>query len=146
PRAPRRGDADSRRGVVVNSLLAAAGNLADAPARAKSFLSPAMAATFKPQPIVRVIHPVEQPLNNPGSDEVSIRGRVVGTLDDNGVLQPSADPTIIKYGFRGEEIDGQRGLFLAEAPSSLLLTDEALDRYYDLRTIYFWNTERTVLV
>jgi hypothetical protein len=147
PTLPRREDADSRSSLVQNYLSAAAGSLADAPARVKSFLTPAMAASFKPQPIVRVIHLVEQrPLNNPGSDEVSVKGWVVGTLDDNGILQPSADPTVTEYLFRVEEIDGQRGLFLAKAPPLLLLTDEALESYYDLRTIYFWNTERTVLV
>ena len=87
PTIPRREDAVSPSSLVQNYLLAAAGSPVDAPARVKGFLSPAMAAGFKPQLTVRVIHPVERPLNNPGSNEVSIRGRLVGTLDDNGVLQ-----------------------------------------------------------
>ena len=48
---------------------------------------------------------------------------------------------------------GKSGLFVTSAPPVLLLRDTALGAspgtapiYYDQRTIYFWNTERTALV
>jgi lipoprotein LpqB-like beta-propeller protein/sporulation and spore germination protein len=147
PTLPSREDATTPSRLVLDYLEAAAGNPVDAAARVKGFLSPATATAFKPQPnVVRVIHPVEDPLNNPGSNEVSFKAWQVGTLSDNGILSPSTDSGIAQYNFRVEEIEGQRGLFVAKAPAMLLLTDDALARYYELRTIYFWDTEHTVLV
>ena len=146
PSLPRREDAANPNRLVLNYLEAAAGSPVDALARVKGFLSPAAARGFKPQPGVRVIHPVEDPLNNPGSDVVTFRAWQVGTLGDNGILTPSTDRVATKYEFRVEELDGQRGLFLAKAPAMLLLSDNALASYYDLRTIYFWNTDHTTLV
>jgi hypothetical protein len=146
PSLPQREDAASPIQLVKNYLEAAAGSPTDAVARVKGFLSPPTAADFKPQTNVRVIHPVEDPLNNPGSAEVSFKARQVGTLGDNGILEPNIDPGLTDYKFRVEEIKDQRGLFLATAPNMLLLSDEALKTYYELRPIYFWNTEHTVLV
>ena len=146
PSLPRREDATTPSRLVLDYLEMAAGSPVDAAARVKGFLSPATAKSFKPQPNVRVIHPIEDPLNNPGSDEVSFKAWQVGTLSGNGILTPSTDLGVATYDFRVEEIEGQRGLFLAKAPAMFLLTDDALARYYDLRTIYFWDTEHTVLV
>ena len=146
PSLPHREDTDKPSQLVLNYLEAAAGSPIDALARVKGFLSPAAAAAFKPQPNLRIIHLVEQPLNNPGSDEVSFKARVVGTLGDNGILDPATDPGVTEYKFLVGTVPGERGLFLAKAPAMLLLTDAALGNYYDLRTIYFWNTEHTVLV
>jgi two-component system sensor histidine kinase MtrB len=87
PSVPHREDADGPSSLVQNYLLAAAGSLVDAPARVKASYPRPWPGRFKPQPAVRVIHPIERPLNNPGSDEVSIKGWVLGTLDANGVLQ-----------------------------------------------------------
>jgi hypothetical protein len=146
PSRPRREDAATPSRLVLNYLEVAAGSPVDAPARVKGFLSPPAARGFKPHPGVRVVHPIEDPLNNPGSDEVSFRARQVGTLDDNGILTPSTDSAVTRYQFRVEELVGQRGLFLAKVPAMLLLTDDALASYYELRTIYFWNTDHTTLV
>ena len=90
-----------------------------------------------------MIHRIEDPLNNPGSDKVSFRAWQVGTLGDNGILEPvDRSPAVKRYEFRVEEIEGQRGLFLAKAPAMLLLTDDALDGLStSCRTIYFWNTD-----
>ena len=87
PELPHREDASSPIQLVLNYLEAAAGSPVDALTRVKGFLSPVTARGFKPQPndTLRVIHRVEDPLNNPGSDEVSFRARQVGTLSDNVV-------------------------------------------------------------
>ena len=147
PALPRREDTDKPSQLVLNYLKATAGDPDDALVRVKGFLSPAAAAMFKPQqPEVQVIHLVEQPLNNPGSGEVSFKAREVGTLGNNGILDPSTDPTPTEYKFLIAAVAGQAGLFVAKAPPILLLSDDALGSYYDLRTIYFWNTERTALV
>lgn len=147
PAVPRREDTEKPSQLVLNYLKAAAGDPDDALARVKGFLSPAAAATFKsPQTDVRVIHLVEQPLNNPGSAEVSFRAWQVGTLGDNGILDPSPESNVVKYRFEINAIAGHTGLFVTKAWPMLLLSDDALGSYYDLRTIYFWNSEHTALV
>jgi Lipoprotein LpqB beta-propeller domain/Sporulation and spore germination len=146
PALPRREDTDKPSQLVLNYLKAAAGDPDDALVRVKGFLTPAAATMFKQQTGVRVIQLVEQPLNNPGSGEVSFKARQVGTLGNNGILEPSTDPTIFDYKFVIAALSGQAGLFVAKAPPMLLLSDDALGSYYDLRTIYFWNTDDTALV
>jgi len=147
PALPRREDTEKPSQLVLNYLKAAAGDPDDALGRVKAFLSPAAAGEFKPQkPEVRVIHLVEQPLNNPGSSEVSFKAWQVGTLGNNGILDPSTDATVVQYKFLINALPGHTGLFVTKAPPMLLLSDDALGDYYDLRTIYFWNTEHTALV
>jgi hypothetical protein len=146
PPMPKRLDSDKPSQLVLNYLRAAAGDRDDAPARVKQFLSPAAAATFHPSADVRVVDLVDPPLNNPGSDEVSFTAVQVGMLLDNGVFAPSTDTTVSEYKFRVDTVEGQPGEFVAKAPPMLLLSKDALASYYDLRTIYFWNTEHTGLV
>jgi Lipoprotein LpqB beta-propeller domain/Sporulation and spore germination len=147
PALPRREDTEKPSQLVLNYLKAAAGDSDDALGRVKAFLSPAAAGLLKPnQTDVRVIHLVEQPLNNPGSDEVSFKAWQVGTLGNNGILDPSTDATVMEYKFLINALPGHTGLFVTKAPPMLLLSDDALGGYYDLRTIYFWNTEHTALV
>jgi hypothetical protein len=143
---PKRQDSDKPSELVLNYLRAAAGDQDDELARAKQFLSPAAAAAFKPPPDVRVVDVIGDPLNNPGSDEVSFSARQVGTLGDNGILDPSTDQSVTEYKFRVGTVTGQPGKFLAKVPGMLLLSDDALASHYELRTIYFWNTEHTGLV
>jgi hypothetical protein len=146
PPVPKREDTDKPSELVLNYLRAAAGDADGAPARVKQFLSPAAATTFKPTTDVRVVDIIGDPLNNPGSDEVSFSARQVGTLDSNGGLAPSTDPTVGEYKFQVGTVAGQSGLFIAKAPGMMLLNDSALTSYYELRTIYFWNTLHTALV
>jgi hypothetical protein len=155
PVSVQREDTQDKRQFVQNYLLAAAGVPGAAPtiARVKSFLSPLAAASFKPQPpVVQVIHLLEEPLINPGSDEVTFRSQQTGVLGDDGVLVPTPDalPKTTKIVVGG--LADKSGLFVTTAPSALLLRDTALGAspgsplYYDQRTIYFWNTEHTALV
>jgi Lipoprotein LpqB beta-propeller domain/Sporulation and spore germination len=147
PALPRREDTEKPSQLVLNYLKAAAGDPDGALARVKAFLSPAAAAMFKPkQPNVRVIHLVEEPLNNPGSGKVSFKAWQVGTLGNNGILDPSTDPKVDEYEFLINALPGHTGLFVTKAQPMLLLSDDALGGYYDLRTIYFWNTDHTALV
>ena len=146
PPLPRREDADKPASLVLDYLQAAAGDPDDAVARAKAFLAPSAVGRFRPQQGTHVVALVGDPLNNPGSDEVSVRVRQVGTLTDDGILDPSTDGATTEYKFLVERVHGQVGLFIAEAPSMLLLSVDALSNYYDLRTIYFWDTEHTTLV
>jgi hypothetical protein len=130
-------------------LEAAAGDPNGAMERVKQFLSPTAATEFKAAPDVRVIHLVDTPLVNPGSDVVTLRGRTVGMLSRNGVLNPAADVTATDYQLTVASTpgtSGQGGLFVTKAPPVLLITDDALNDFYDRRKLYFWNLEHTGLV
>jgi hypothetical protein len=146
PPLPKREDADKPSQLVLNYLRAAAGDPDDALARVKQYLSPSAAAAFKPTTDVRVVDIIGDPLNNPGSADVSFFGRQVGTLGGNGILDPSSDGATSEYKFQVTTVSGSGGLFIAKAPNMILLNDSALASYYELRTIYFWNTEHTALV
>ena len=132
---------------VRNYLEAAAGDPDGALKRAKEFLSPAAAAAFNaPSDNIHVVHLVEDPLNNPGSDEVTVKYQVVGTLGNNGILVPTADGNIERFTMVVGDVSGKSGLFLEKAPPYLMISDTALSAFYDQHAIYFWNTEHTGLV
>jgi hypothetical protein len=146
--APVRNDrlASTDRAVFVrNYLEAAAGDPGGALERVQRFLAPAAAREFKVvAPEVRVIHLVGNPLVNPGSVDVQVRARTIGVLTSNGILNPAAAEN--DYAFTVSEAAGQAGLFVTKAPQALLITDDALNKFYDRRKLYFWNNEQTALV
>lgn len=127
-------------------LEAAAGDPKGAIDRVKQFLGPQAAGLFHAAPEVRVIHLVDTPLVNPGSDQVKVKAMTVGVLNSNGILNPAADAAPEDYPFTVSDAVGAAGLVVAKAPQALLITDDALTTYYERRKIYFWNRERTALV
>jgi hypothetical protein len=132
--------------TFVNYYLeAAAGEPNGAVDRVKRFLSPTAANRFRAPAEVRVIHRVDT-LVNPGSEDVTLRARTVGMLNRNGTITPSTDFTELEYKITVSTVSGQAGLFVTEAPPFLLLSDEALTRFYERRKLYFWNLEHTALV
>jgi len=145
---PKREDSSDPGQFLKNYLSAAAGDFDSAADRVKDYLSPTERATFKPQAdTIKVVRLAEEPLVNPGSTEVSLRVREVGTLGQSGILNPSSDDRDIHYKFGIDYVaGGGTGLFITKAPLFLLLSDTALDRYYTPRTIYFWNQDHTGLI
>ena len=142
-----REDTIEKQTFVRYYLEAAAGDPDDALKRAKSFLTPAAAASFKVPSDIRVVHLVDTPLNNPGSDNVTIKYKIVGTLGhDNGILQPAADGTVEPFTMVVGDVPGKSGLFLERVPPYLMISDTALASFYEQRIIYFWNTEHSGLV
>jgi hypothetical protein len=127
-------------------LEAAAGDPNTAMERVKQFLSPTAASSFEPAAEVRVVHLVDTPLVNPGSVDVLLRAQTVGVLNHNGILDPAADGSAQEYTFTVSSTSGQTGLFVTKAPPVLLISDDALDRFYERRKLYFWNHEYTGLV
>jgi hypothetical protein len=132
---------------VANYLQAAAGEIGGAADRVREFLAPATRRAFKPGPEVRVVRLVEDPLVNPGSATVSLQTQQVGVLKRYGILEPpvTADTTT-GYELTVDEVEGLPGLYVTKAPQVLLLSDTALDLFYQRRTIYFWNLDHTSLV
>jgi hypothetical protein len=148
PVQPTRLDTDDVKVLVQYYLQAAAGDPETALARVKAFLSPDAAATFQAGGDPTVVRLPVTPLNTPGQSEVTLRGvQPVGTLNANGVLEPVRDPVAASdMTFEVGSVGGQEGLFITKAPQMLLLSDTALDNFYQPRTIYFWNRDYTRLV
>ncbi|GIF12541.1 LpqB family beta-propeller domain-containing protein [Actinoplanes teichomyceticus] len=132
---------------VANYLKAGAGDVDSAAVRLRKFMSPDAARLFKPTGTdLRVIRLVEAPLNTPGQDLVKLTYEPVGTLDKFGLLEPATESRRDTYEIRVGNLPGRSGLFVTEAPPALLISDDALDQFYEQKTIYFWNTEYTALV
>jgi hypothetical protein len=145
---PSRTDTQDRATFVANYLTAAAGDYDSAIDAVKKFMSPELAATFKPtQPDLKVIRVDGSPLVNPDEPRVTVDAEMVGTLDGAGVLTPASTPEKIKYEIDVGTVEGQSGLFVTGVKQNwLLLSATALSGFYAKRTIYFWNTDHTGLV
>ena len=149
PAQPARASTNSPVELANFYLNAAAGDADTALDRVKSFMSPELAANFKPGNTdgVKVVRQVRQPLiNNPGDPTVTVDVKEIGSLSSNGVFIPSADPAPARYDLKIDHIEGKEGLYVLQAPPVLMITDTALDTYYVQRTIYWWNLEYTGLV
>ncbi|MFI7598715.1 LpqB family beta-propeller domain-containing protein [Actinoplanes sp. NPDC049681] len=140
-------DATTEISEFVRYYLEAAGGDPDsALERVQKFLSPSAAATFKAPSEIKVVHLADTPLVNPGSDKVTLKVQTLGVLGHNGVLGPAPDTGIQTYELTVAAVAGKDGLFVTKAPPVLLLSDEALNTFFQRRTIYFWNHEFTALV
>jgi hypothetical protein len=131
-------------------LQAAAGDPDTALARIKAFMTPEEAAGFTvgAGTDVKVVRMVEQPLTTPGNPEITINVQQVGTLNANGVLTPPGQPTPAPtpYHIKVDTQAGKNGLFVLDAPPMLMITDDALNAFYEPRAIYWWDLENTGLV
>jgi hypothetical protein len=148
PTRTSRESTDDKAQFIANYLQAAAGDVAGATTRVKDFIAPAARRGFKPTQELRVVRLVEKPLVNPGSAKVSLKVQQVGVLSGtSGTLEPPVSVAgITSYDFDVDAVEGQSGLYVTKAPQLLLLSDTALNTFYERRTIYFWNREKTALV
>lgn len=147
PSMPRRLDTNDRADFVSKYLEVAAGDpdSSGVPEQVREFLSPAAANAFKPGQGIRIVRPIEKPLVYLNTGRVTVRVQQVGTLGSDGILVPSSGG-VTSYTFVVGELPGNSGLFITEAPQNLLLSDDALNRFYTRRAIYFWNRDHTSLV
>ncbi|MEU5912949.1 LpqB family beta-propeller domain-containing protein [Micromonospora sp. NPDC047527] len=91
-------------------------------------------------------------LNSDSTTTVKIAVQQIGVLRTNGTLAPPV-ATETEYEFRlrsaafgSTENDERAGLYVLDAPNVLLLSDVALQQYYQDESIYFWSSDRTRLV
>jgi hypothetical protein len=140
---------DDRAQFVENYLRVAAGDLDSAADRMRTFMTRDVAAKFDPKgPGLTVIRLTQAPLVTPGSDVVELSYEQVGTLDKFGLLEPATEARRGSYRIKVGFAAGQSGsgLYVTDPPPGLLMSDDALNTYYEERTIYFWNTDYTGLV
>jgi hypothetical protein len=146
PTRSNRTDTTDPAQFVDNLLDAAAGELDGAVGRVRAFMVPAAGAAFNPdKDKVAVVRLTEPPLINPGSTEVLLRVQQVGVLGRWGILSPP-ESTVGEYTLDVGTVPGGSGLYLTGGMPGLMISTEALDRFYQRRSLYFWNAERTRLV
>ncbi len=140
---------------VRNFLAAAAGEPDRAYERVKQYIAvadrPRLQEKQGSEVALSVVRLTDDPVIETGADsmKVTITVQQVGLLRANGMLVPPL-ATESTYEFRlisgGPAGQDDGGFYVADPPNVLLLSDEALRRYYQAESIYFWNSERTALV
>ncbi|MFG3421171.1 LpqB family beta-propeller domain-containing protein [Micromonospora sp. NPDC048063] len=141
---------------VKNFLSAAAGEPDRAYQRVRNFITPEdqdrLQVKEGSEVALTVVRLTEEPVivTAPSKIEVTLKVQQVGQLRADGTLAPPETSTT-SYTFElrnppRQEGKGEPGLFVANPPNVLLLSVDALEAYYQSRTIYFWNSSRTRLV
>ncbi|MER7330095.1 MULTISPECIES: LpqB family beta-propeller domain-containing protein [unclassified Micromonospora] len=140
---------------VENFLSAAAGEPDRAYQRVRQFITPEdhdrLQVKEGSEVALTVVRLTEEPVIVPGPEktDVTLKVQQVGQLRADGTLDPPETSTT-SYSFElrspPQEGRGESGLFVANPPNVLLLSVDALEAYYQSRTIYFWNSARTRLV
>ncbi|MCO1598654.1 LpqB family beta-propeller domain-containing protein [Micromonospora sp. RHAY321] len=143
---------------VRNFLSAAAGEPDRAYERVKNFVAPEHRSRLQEKKgsevaltVVRLRETIFT-LNSDSTTTVKITVQQIGVLRTNGTLAPPV-ATETAYEFRlrsgalgGTGNDERAGLYVLDPPNALLLSDVALQLYYQDESIYFWNSDRTRLV
>nr|WP_230416939.1 LpqB family beta-propeller domain-containing protein [Micromonospora tarapacensis] len=139
---------------VRNFLAAAAGEPDRAYDRVKRFITAAERAGLPEKQgsevALSVVRLTDKPVIEPDVDsmKVTITVQQVGLLRANGMLVPPL-ATESTYEFRlvsAAPAVEDAGFYVSDPPNVLLLSDEALRRYYQSESIYFWSSDRTRLV
>ncbi|MDZ5445212.1 LpqB family beta-propeller domain-containing protein [Micromonospora sp. 4G57] len=136
---------------IRNYLRAAAGEREQAYDRVKKFIAdqaqsrlPKKQSSEIALTVVRLREDPEAKQNNDGTSVVTIRVQQVGVLRADGTLAPPvARETQYQFTLRPAETGG---LLITDLPNVLLLSDDALQKFYVEHTIYFWNSEQSQLV
>ncbi|MFC0007432.1 LpqB family beta-propeller domain-containing protein [Micromonospora siamensis] len=140
---------------VLNFLAAAAGEPDRAYLQARAFIQPEQRNRLQPKQgsevaltVVRLREP--DPLvqtNTDGTFSVELAVQQVGLLRADGTLAPPVSTeTEYKFNLSADSENGNGGLYVTDPPNVLLLSDTALERYYERHLVYFWSTDQTRLV
>jgi hypothetical protein len=156
---PRREDSgDDPERFAVNFLAAAAGEAAEAYKRVNDYIVADRRLKDKPanEVAINIVRLIEETplvtLNGDGTSSVSVKVQQVGVLRANGsVGKPVATETSYTFKVGKQSLGVDRlapgaGLHVLEPPPVLLMSTDALETYYETKTIYFWNTDRDALI
>ncbi|MEQ4304917.1 LpqB family beta-propeller domain-containing protein [Plantactinospora sp. B6F1] len=137
-----------------NFLTAAAGEAGEAYKRVNEYILEGARFDSKAEKgdinVVRV-EPggIQVTQNKDGTSKVIVTVQQVGVLRANGSIgEPVQQDTSYSFvvGAAPTDPGPGGGLWVLEKPQVLLMTDDALQDYYQEHTIYFWNTNGTSLV
>ncbi|SCL35304.1 Sporulation and spore germination [Micromonospora pallida] len=162
---PARGASGSDSAAFIRNFLSApAGEPNRAYERVLQYVAPEDRDRLQPKQgsdfAVNVVRLLDEPVTtvNPrgtSGEEATFSVRVtvqqVGLLRANGTLAPPvATETEYRFDLRGAAPAGSgdedAGYYLVDPPSTLLLSDQALQEFYQSSTIYFWSADQTRLV
>jgi hypothetical protein len=130
--------------------------------RIASFLTPQFAATFgnsfdaknvPPPLVIRLLGtPVDGPFDQ-SRTPVDVRYEVLGQLTAQGRVDSLADPnqgTMRFWVKTSDTVRGQRNRIdqIDSRPpgGTIMISDEALEKYYDIQPVYFWDAAASKLV
>ncbi|BCJ64309.1 GerMN domain-containing protein [Polymorphospora rubra] len=137
---------------AVAYLEAAAGELGGAVERVREFIAPEGQPDLRDKPgpdaQVNVVRLTESPrvtANADGTSTVNVSVQQIGIITRSGVIDPPV-ATTDHYSFTVGRVANNPGLFVLKPPPVVLLSTEAFGKYYQPRTIYFWNGDQTGLV
>jgi Lipoprotein LpqB beta-propeller domain/Sporulation and spore germination len=133
---------------VRRFLEASAGDWDSAAKRVQQFLSPQARQDWQEPREITVVRLVNgKPEIKPGPNpEVTLKVQQIGVLTNRGTLeQPTSQMDTYRFTVGGTT-EPRGGLAVLDPPPVMLLTDTGLSRWYELRTIYFWDTIQRNLV
>ncbi|GFJ91523.1 hypothetical protein Prum_051650 [Phytohabitans rumicis] len=148
---PKRESAATEPEFVQYYLSAAAGEADKAYARVQKFLAPNLQNRIKDKPgeavAIHVVHVLSTDIALVGgASKVTLKVEQVGVLNAFGQIGP-ATQTTSSYSFTIGVAEGTAGwVIIKDAPDVALLSSEALNNYYEQRTLYFWSADERVLV
>jgi hypothetical protein len=115
---------------------------------AKGFLTPEARNSWQRGPDIVVVRTqLGIPVVTPNVTRVEVAMQPVGVLDRYGKIEPRPDLPAQNYQFMVVPATDVYGEFrIANPPSGMLLSDDALTKLYDLNPIYFWDSNNRNLV
>nr|MDT0659203.1 LpqB family beta-propeller domain-containing protein [Micromonospora sp. DSM 115978] len=143
---------------AINFLAAAAGEASGATERVNAYLPEDRRHREKPvnEVAINIVRLVDGPPrftdSAAGPSTVTVRVAQVGQLRANGSIdeplltETEYSFTVGRLGDDPNKPGSSTGLFVLDPPPVLLMSTDALERYYRGRMIYFWNADRTALV
>jgi hypothetical protein len=153
---PSPNEASSAEGLVRNFLMAAAGGSASASEQMKRYLTANALANWRepvnadnpPLTIVRIVRGPTTGAAVGDRTRVTVDYQVVGDMNDKGRVDELAEPTTRQMTFWvvADDQGNPRVDEIVGATPGLLLSDEALTRYYRIQPIYFWDQGYGTLV
>lgn len=150
-------EANDEQELVDFYLRAAAGDPENAVEELRRFIHPAVRDEWEPDSRVYVARIGDDPVVTRGETvRFELEVRRVGVLTSNGMIEPRTfreEPTSIVLRVIAEPVPpgdrppvgGQR-YWLVDPPPLILLDDRALELHFDLRPIYFWDSDQATLV
>jgi len=150
-------EADDEQELVDFFLRAAAGDPENAVEELRRFIHPEARDDWEPDSRVYVARIGDDPVVTRGETvRFELEVRRVGVLTPNGVIEPRTfqeEPRSYVLHVTSEPVPpadrppagGQR-FWLVDAPPVILLDDRALELHFDLRPIYFWDSNQGTLV
>jgi hypothetical protein len=114
--------------------------------RAKLFLDQTGKDAWKPGTSINVVEVIGDPVANPTASSVSVTLRQVGLLEATGSLKP-VEPKIASYTFKVAPATGTDPMLLSSVPDNMLpLSLEGLRDLFEVRPVYYWDTNERFLV